>query len=120
MSELTSMQTIEHVNGGKRFLLVEVPERAKGFKVVSGIGLRYSYESGCMEGLVIPPGEWQIVGKADQLSEEQFAEIVRKKGTMFKDYLINGEPYHSAKMSLDTLLLSLNLQPSTTIILKAI
>lgn len=121
------MKAIEHTNNGKRFLLVEVPDRAKGFKVVSGIGLRYSYESGCMEGLVIPPGEWQLIGKAEQLSEAECASICSPWGNGYEgypDFSSHDEwalfaPCLTATDSLHSLLASNNLQPSTTIILQS-
>ena len=124
---------IIHVNNGKTFLLVHLPE-SWDYDMIDGdlwIGPKGMYGDG-HEMVALPEGQWQLFGKADQLSEEQVKEIVPEYlPGLYSDYsknlkrtavekVFNDPKYctETAIGSLLSLLASHNLQPSTILILS--
>ena len=74
----------------------------------------------------LPPGQWRILGRAKELTEEQWTtgmsgylteydweKIVEKVHHGYKDYEFNGEPYATAMFSGLSLLRSHGIDPET-------
>lgn len=93
-----------HINNGKTFLLVEVEASGQDFYALNSLGiLEYdtdTFTSHTTE-ITLPSGNWQIIGKASVLIEVQAKVDV-------------------ARLELNSLLRSLNMQPETTLILQLI
>ena len=71
-------QIVQHGN----FMLIDVPKDAKSF-LIKGYWLFYEHNFdrlglGEDEMIDLPPGQWQIVGIASSLTEEQWKGIVEK------------------------------------------
>lgn len=116
---------LEHTHNGQRWLFVEVPKDAHSVVVypehteMEEAGLlsftanqtderSKFYNSDLLYGIDLPSGNWQIVSKLSELTEEQAREIVETaKPTYFKDYCIATRFYSSPTQSLDSLIRSL-------------
>lgn len=134
---------IEHTYNGFKWLLVEVPEDGTSFIIYQGNQLSYEHsvtgsETGSRTGFIgeelLPSGSWEIVGKADSMTEEQWKEIVEsgvcndsgdhglgffRYYREYPDELEESFGFFSAKESGEALLLSHGLKPETTLILKS-
>jgi hypothetical protein len=117
----------QHINenNGKTFLLVEVLESGHDFNVLNHLSL-LEYDknrfSTCTSEEDLPGGNWQIIGKASELSEGQAKEMVEKHhiSPNYKHYEFRVIALYTAIESLNSLLRSLSMSPSTTLILQKI
>lgn len=118
------------------YLLIEVPEDAKEIVVFDNITERFlSWYDGDDpphpdHGKALPSGNWELIGKGDQLSDEIIEGIIGewKKCYYTEDDWIRGYPsydkeyecYETAKESLVSLLTHHGYKPETTVILKQV
>lgn len=128
---------IEHTSNGFKWLLVEVPEGAKHIEL-QGESIFYRTivqgfisPVGNRKWIYIPQGSWEIVGKADSLTEGQWKEIVPTvagwKNPIYYNHTAKGSDYRdivdaafdTAKESGLSLLAKQGLNESTTLILKS-
>lgn len=71
---------------------VEVPEGATGFdinKYSNGSELNYWLIAGAKDTLIVidlPPGNWQLICTAKEVSKEQAIEVVKQYGKYFIDF----------------------------------
>lgn len=117
------------------YLLVEVPRWATFNLLQSNHGSLLQvwdrdYQDLKMNESQLPSGNWQIIGKADSLSEDDWKGIVETKhggfaGHLkgFKDYspkyiYVDKDPISTAKESGHSLIESHQMKPETTLILK--
>lgn len=59
----------------KDYLLVQVEQHAERIKVNNDVLLEYVTLSGVWTGITLPPGSWQLIGLAAELTEEQWREM---------------------------------------------
>lgn len=108
---------------------VVVPKGAKYFNIIESH--RY-FQSPRVEhsigGVDLPPGNYELVGLGNDLTEEQAAGIVESRYNGYADYESDGYfgmdrygNYHAfpALVSFSSLLRSLNLDGETTVILRS-
>lgn len=78
----------EVTTNNQTILLVEVPEDVTGFNLHHNI-LLYPLGNDDVDGIRLPIGQYQILGKSTELSEEQMKEIcaTRFNGANYHDYL---------------------------------
>jgi hypothetical protein len=109
-----------------RAIAVDVPENSHGFKLAYYSGVTYLwYLVPPLRGYSskeLPEGDWQILGKASELTEEQAAGVVKKdEDGYWINY--NWKSWHSnstedtALESFQSLLASKNIDPLKVIIL---
>ena len=79
--------THEIQTNGITILLVEVPEGAKEFDISDMGSLIYYVEWGNSGYIDLPQGQYQILGKSTELSEEQMKEICDTDGKGYMNYL---------------------------------
>lgn len=130
-AKIKTMKQVSH--GG--FLLVEVEPDAELIHIYKEDGeneLTYWYHDGKLwfDGLILPKGNYQIVGLAKDLTEEQWEEIVERDGfyyierdvvkSCWKDYRTNDENLvqFSATESGHSLVKSHGFQNNNCLILK--
>lgn len=118
---------------GKEFLFVQVPDDGFGFDIINSwrkelvflhkndINPLTGYErSGLigMRGYATTLDRTVIIGKANELTEEQWQEVVEGDGHLYADYTGECDACAFADVSGLSLLQSLNLNPYTTLIIQ--
>ena len=85
---------------GIEVLFVEVPEDAKEFDVHHNVLLCFHLNDN-VEGINLPIGQYQILGKSTELSEEQMKEICEHKEVDSYDYygIVYDEIYRNYLLS---------------------
>lgn len=115
-------KTIEHSG----FLLVEVPEKSYGhrlYELNDGWNIECWY-NGYLKYIQIDGGNYQIIGLAKDLSEDQWKEIAEemylgeRPTGKYENYGFGLPKFETATESGHSLLKSHSLEPSTTLILK--
>lgn len=122
-----------HCANGREYLLIPIPEgdfeliRNQDNPNIQQIQLPTDLFRGHLqnyESFDLPPGNWSIVGKASELSEQQASELVERHEYIHDN---NACYYHNydlpfglptAKESLSSLLSSLGMGEGNTLILK--
>lgn len=106
---------------------VVVPKGAKIYRVHQLKTNWLLLHNSDFEAIPLPPGNYELVGLGNDLTEEQAAGIVESRYNGYADYESDGYfgmdrygNYHAfpALVSFSSLLRSLNLDPGTTVILK--
>jgi hypothetical protein len=121
---------------GKEYLFVEVPENGHSFKLDDDQDIYYLVgplrKPRCLVFDGLPEGYWLIVGKASELTEDQWKGIVAKHVNMgFMNYAVRliikvtlgwtaNWAMLTAKESGLSLIASLQLKPETTLIIQKI
>lgn len=116
---------IEHTSNGFKWLLVEVPEGAKEFDLPEqDYGNVLQYKTKHWESEMLPSGSWEIVGKADSLTDQQKNKVVEDDfmGTVrrWKDYKKPNSFLYHPRDSFLSLLRSHGLKPENALLLEAI
>lgn len=120
------MTPIHHIANGNEFLLVEtIPDRT--YQMIEGKLMHYRDKASDIvtaTSVNIPEGNWEIVGMAGEMSEEQkvVVEYVydRRGWDEYKDYEGRGLHFRRSISSFLSLLRSRSLKPETTLILKKV
>ena len=114
-----------HQNNGRTYTLVTIPEGANRFHVFNDEAPYLSFFVGIeTPRIYLPPGNYSILCRASEATEEQAAEVVEQKLTdydeyYFCDYLdIEFGQKVTARGSLNSLLESKGLKKETTLILQ--
>lgn len=117
---------IQHVNNGQEFLLVDVPIGSVYYGINEN-ALIHEFNDR-REGVFLiglPAGEWEIVGKGDELTQGQAKEIVKEPYSTDTHIILNYHDYKqglrlsaSPLRSFETLLESHSLTPANTLVIK--
>jgi hypothetical protein len=109
------------------YLLVEVPEDAKQFQVLNEYNVLW-YQMPIIRGKSskeLPSGQWEIIGRASELTEDHWDEIVENKwddyadGMWWKIYDSDQDEWGMCPTESGlSLIKSHSMNPSTTLILK--
>lgn len=116
---------IHHNNNGQAFLLLPLPKfsmnhHIKGGDICYGVAGAFNASHHTKQ---LPPGEWEIVGTGDELTEEQ-AEAITPcyyedvEGKIYENYDHSDFISDNALSSFTSLLLSHSLTPANTLVLK--
>lgn len=112
------------------YLLVEVPEGCHEIEINYGKDKVVFWEDGFSSELGLPPGQWEIIGRASELSEEQWSGIVEPIGgwssVLYYDYSASGRDYRdiiesglkSPTESGLSLIKSHSMNPETTLVIR--
>jgi hypothetical protein len=108
---------------GKAYLFVEVPETAIKFYIPTLNELKYTTKPPHKMDwetidIKLEYGKYNIIGKASELKEDQWKEIVEMHRDAYYDYEVNSNYIMTARGSGLTLIASLNLKPKTTLIIE--
>jgi len=114
-----------------KYLMMEVPEDAKDFIIDAELFYKASF-LGSLPNIghtkPLPPGNWQIIGKADEMGEDKWFNIVEHHLYPFDNNIAGFENYNdegylsliTATQSGHSLLSSHGMKPETTLMLRLI
>lgn len=107
------------------YFVVNVPEDAHEFEIDGELFYKASFlgKQNIMQMKKLPSGQWEIIGKGDILSEEQWKGIVEyypTTMTLYRDYsqqVFGDDVFFTAKESGYSLLKSRGMKPENSLIL---
>ncbi len=111
------MKQIE-LNGKKVLVGPGLSPNAKVFVSVDMTNsqcLNYS-DCGHLGSKSLPPGNYQLLGRAGELTEEQCKGLVEPDGDAFKCYAVEGDSWHNPVESWQSFCRANNIQPNKLIL----